>query len=548
VLDLVLNSLFPFSLVIDKHKRILKAGRSFSKLVKHEVEPLAPLGAWLADHEKYFTSRLAPREFRRGEAKIIGLALKLRYIEMPLDEDSALLCLSPIFTEPQVITDLGLTFSDFSELDPVIDFMMVWQSMKMTEADLEDRNRALNQKNRSLRVLSAISALAARASDRDTLLARYVSVLCEEMGWEKAHYFKLKHVEKMDTPSDHVDARHQMSFTEQDKLRWKRVLKDHPEIPMETHIHPEENSSGRNCIELICRIPSKRGPDEDEAIVLRTPGDSEHMTTEEREFYREANTFVGQTLDQLEWLRQSDENRAQLVAHSKMATLGEMAGGLAHEINNPLAVIGGRVSVLEDILKQEPLDLDKVHRDLGRIKMMVDRISKIIRGLRIFSRNAALDPMETVPVERIVSDTLDLAAERIRKAGIELRLEVDPEVKIRCRPVQISQVLMNLIMNAHDAILEQEEGKWILVQVGKTSEMVNGKKIEMVQASITDSGTGIPTDIVEKLMQPFFTTKDPGKGTGLGLSISKGIIEAHAGTLQYATHQGHTRFVIKIPA
>lgn len=232
------------------------------------------------------------------------------------------------------------------------------------------------------------------------------------------------------------------------------------------------------------------------------------------------------------------ETQRSLISASKMASLGEMAAGIAHEINNPLTIISGKVGLIKRQAAQGALDPLKTQEALGKIEATVERIAKIIRGLRTFSRNAEFDVMESTPVARIVDDTLELCRERFRTHGIDLRVHCGLDLRVECRPSQISQILMNLLGNSFDA-LESLSEKWVALEVvGKGANVL---------FSVTDSGGGIRPEIVEKIMQPFYTTKEVGKGTGLGLSISRGIAEAHHGELHYVPLSKNTRFELELP-
>jgi PAS domain S-box-containing protein len=232
------------------------------------------------------------------------------------------------------------------------------------------------------------------------------------------------------------------------------------------------------------------------------------------------------------------EQQMQIIRSAKFSSLGEMAGGIAHEINNPLAIIHGKAAQLRAYADKGQIDARKVRDFSEKIEATAWRISKIIRGLRSFARNADLDPFERVRLSSILDDTLELCCERFKNNGIELRIGAVPEVELSCRPAQISQVLLNLLNNAYDAVLDKPE-RWVEIWIEH--------KENSVRVSVTDSGTGIPAEIAEKIMQPFFTTKDVGKGTGLGLSISKGIIDDHRGALRLETGSARTRFCIELP-
>lgn len=227
------------------------------------------------------------------------------------------------------------------------------------------------------------------------------------------------------------------------------------------------------------------------------------------------------------------------IQQAKMASLGEMAGGVAHEINNPLATISLLTHHTQDLVEDPEIDRTLVKSNLEKVIRTIDRIAKIVKGLRTFSRPANNDPMQTTPLQSIVRETISLCGEKLRNHDIELRLEEGEEILVSCRATEISQVLLNLLNNSFDAVIGLEE-KWIDLRVKKA----DGK----VSVRITDSGKGISPEIIGKLMQPFFTTKEVGKGTGLGLSIAKGIAEGHAGRLYVDPAGPNTCFVLELPA
>jgi C4-dicarboxylate-specific signal transduction histidine kinase len=234
-----------------------------------------------------------------------------------------------------------------------------------------------------------------------------------------------------------------------------------------------------------------------------------------------------------------NEQRAQMVAASRMSALGEMAGGIAHEINNPLAILQLRARQIIQLMKQDMPEAERLQQAAENIRQTTDRIAAIVRSLRAIAREGHGDPFLPTPVNTLIEHTLELCAARFQAQNITLTIHsFAPALEIWCRSVEILQVLLNLLNNAYAAV-EHLQAKWVEVHVHDL-----GHAIEIW---ITDSGSGIPSELRDKIFQPFFTTKPVGSGTGLGLSISKAVALDHRGDLWVDHDCPHTRFVLKLP-
>jgi C4-dicarboxylate-specific signal transduction histidine kinase len=162
------------------------------------------------------------------------------------------------------------------------------------------------------------------------------------------------------------------------------------------------------------------------------------------------------------------------------------------------------------------------------------------KSLRYLARDGQKDLLYSSSINDIVEETLDLCKERFRQNLVELVLSpIDPSIRVLCREVQISQIFVNLLSNAFDAVQGQTGEKWVRLDVVAEDERVI--------ISVIDSGNGVPTELKGRIMEPFFTTKPVGKGTGLGLSLSKQIAEEHGGTLEVKERGGHTCFSLCLP-
>lgn len=236
-----------------------------------------------------------------------------------------------------------------------------------------------------------------------------------------------------------------------------------------------------------------------------------------------------------------EAQRASMINSSKLSALGEMAGGVAHEINNPVAGIQGKAYQLMRMIDSNRYDAEKFKVDLKKIYETADRIAKIVKGLKAFSRNADKDPHEMTNIKKLLNETLDFTRERMQNHGIKLEvIDAPVDGPLFCRSTQLIQVFMALINNSYDAIQSLKD-KWIKIETLIHSDS------NTVEIKITDSGSGIKPEIAQKMMQPFFTTKGVGKGVGLGLSVANGIISEHGGRLYLDEKCPNTRFIIELP-
>lgn len=246
--------------------------------------------------------------------------------------------------------------------------------------------------------------------------------------------------------------------------------------------------------------------------------------------------------------RRLEENK--LYQMSKLASLGEVATGLAHEINQPLGVIRLAASNALAGMKKG-LPPEHLAGKLDRIIQQTVRMSRIIDHMRIFGRKSD-DRLEPCRPMEAVEGALQVVGAHFRLDNMEVSVASDPGVPdVLCRQDQLEQVLINLLQNARDAVVERRrdegsemEGR-IAIQVGTES---GDAGLPIVRIDVADNAGGIPPEIVERVFQPFFTTKPPGKGTGLGLSVSFGIVRDHGGSLSVANGPEGAIFTVRLPA
>ena len=239
-----------------------------------------------------------------------------------------------------------------------------------------------------------------------------------------------------------------------------------------------------------------------------------------------------------------DYAQAQLIQSAKLATLGEMATSLAHELNQPLNVIRMAADSTLERLADGDRDFDNVHTKLERISRQTERAAAIIDHMRIFGRKSE-DRPEQIDPRDAVSGALSIMTERLRLHSIDLSVDLpDACRRVTGHMVQLEQVLLNVLANAYDALEVRDSShgpKAIFIHV------VERKAAEEVEIVVEDTGGGIKEEVATRLFEPFVTTKKIGKGTGLGLSISYGIVTEMGGTIEARNTESGTQIKITLP-
>lgn len=274
------------------------------------------------------------------------------------------------------------------------------------------------------------------------------------------------------------------------------------------------------------------------------PSGEQPFLSEEKSLLYAIAAAIADTVERKLLAEEARLSQVEALNAARLASVGELAAGVAHEINNPLS---GIINYAELVLDDKGLS-EESQGYLGSVIKEGERIASVVRNLLSFARHQR-QTHSPARVADIMESSLGLLRHRLERDRVILRLDVPQDLPlIKCRSQQIQQVFVNLITNARDALddrFPEADPRKVLEITAQTSEF-DGRPT--VRIGFHDNGTGIPGESLEKLFDPFFTTKPEGKGTGLGLSISYGIIQDHHGRLWFESEEGkYTKVIVELP-
>lgn len=291
-----------------------------------------------------------------------------------------------------------------------------------------------------------------------------------------------------------------------------------------TLIIPEDLLDKNELNKLETRVRQRGHITDFETERITKDGRRLHVELSENRIIDENHRPIGRS----QILRDQTENRIrerQMQQSERLAAVGHMAAGVAHEVGNPLSAISSLVQLV-----QRRSDDPFVRDNLSKVREHINRITKIVRDLVDFSRPPVTRVANT-KINEVIQNSIGLLKHDSRCRNINFNTDLDESLPmINCVPDHISQVLINLLLNAVDAVQESEN---------KTITVRTRNKKEGISIHVTDFGPGIPADIKEKIFEPFFTTKEVGSGTGLGLSVSHGLIKRMGGDISVESSPGN---------
>jgi signal transduction histidine kinase len=278
------------------------------------------------------------------------------------------------------------------------------------------------------------------------------------------------------------------------------------------------------------RLPDKSGAE---------PADSERIYQLTTAPVLDADAGIVQIAELAQDITQQKRAQAQLLTAGKMAAVGRLAGQVAHEVNNPIAIISGKARLLLSARRDELSP--KVAAELEKIVALSDRVADIARGLLSYGRPSPA-ARSAVDVCAMVRNAMTMVEQRAQAGGVRLEDQLGPSpIDVRANTGELEQVFLNLLLNALDAV--DDDGT--ISATARATELDSGPAVAV---AISDDGHGIPEDVLARIWEPFFSTKDDDHGTGLGLAICQGIIEGHGGRIEVKSAPGAgTTFSVTLP-
>lgn len=518
----ILFHLFPFGVLLDHTGHIVQLGRSISKVIP--MSSGESFSRYLKSRDG-FKSDTLPAPFQMFWLNVVE-GIQIRGQLLPV-EQGFFFSGTVGLNNTKVMKDFNVTFKDFSNQDNVFDFLMLLGSQEHSIEQLQKILDKLKMKNKLSDLMNqiAVELDSVTAIDDVFILASKklkASFPLSELTWSKVR-------KKKDSTATSYTS--YLTVLKVDEI--SGAASSHPELLDNFREHVEQREKHKKS-DII--VEANDGEDVYLGLISVNPNEID-IEKEEQVF-----GLISRLLQSKILALSNEKQKTEMMLHrthlGRIAMLGELSAGVAHEINNPLAIISFMFEKMNLNLVQDGL-YEKYKGDFEVVRNSIDRIVKIIQGLKAYARGGASDVYIRTPVKKLLDDSWILMQAKYKQNEIDFKVDtLDESILISCSPVQIVQILTNLLSNSADAVTGMHT---------RRVRMSCERRDNFARFEVRDSGNKIPLEIAEKIMNPFFTTKDPGKGTGLGLSLSHTIASQHKGRLYLDQERSETCFVLELP-
>jgi len=525
MLDFFLQHTAPFSAVVNSNGNILAAGRSFTKFTSN-VDPIDTLIYDWFECDDPGSDRWAEIVNQKINLKLSLTRLSVNCIIGEIDGGNRFCWLEPAIWDIDLLVDVGIGFEDFSRVSSVFDFAMLIASTRMTNEEILENNKDLEQNIKHLNLFSEIAKAVAEIDDPLEIARRYVELLRRQGQWTLSTI-----VESFQgNETFHVSSEEDLQ-SGQISSGLRNKLASIPNLSAQA----TEVDDGQFRY-LCCRLQNEDESRSGICYGLASSDVSKTLSYREQQFFDQTNRYVSALVANASMQRAVSERNILLMENARLLTASELARFVAHEINSPLGALNGKIDLIQHYCKKG--ESDKLLNEAIRMKSVTERIQNIVSGMKNLSKESDRDPLDFVSLSTLIEEAVNLLAHQARSNGVAVRTARDIDAIAYCRETATLQILVNLIKNAIEAVSKLND-KWVSVEVTSLANHVVVKVI--------DSGAGIDEELISKIMKPYFTTKSRRGGSGIGLSISKHLAEDQGGELTFGTQGGHTQFTLRLP-
>lgn len=535
----LLSTILPFSIIVDSKMCIRDWGRSFEKLCGGACSDHTSMWKWLKpDRDTDQTSSLSIDELLKATRLVHSKSrLLMNTVACEIDDDRILVALSPFLQDVNKIQRAGLSYTDFSRLYPIFDFLMLQATAQASAAEANQKIETVSEHNHYLKIISGISSDISTTEDTAGEISRVLRVVAKEDRWDLALLIA-KESDGNRTTKILGECEH-----DPDTVSYLSavIINNSENCAAGKFVIHHEGSAAIVLGKLVSQ--SDRATEYLYGLVKFSPNVS--ITDRQRVFLSEVSWYLESRTASLDKRHIELTRQALVIEKMRSESVRKLAKTITHEINSPLAALTGRLDLLLDQLSElndGDVNLNTIKEGISSAARIAGRISAIVQSVQKVGKQGNQEPMSLCSVSQLIRESLEITSHAQSTPRATLHIDIDEGLAINCRPTAFIQIAVNLIRNAIEA-LETVSSPMVSI----TSCRVNDGQHRTVEIRFEDNGHQISHEVEQKLFTPTFSTKLHKNGMGIGLATSRGLAENQGATLSYSRQNDRTRFTLAYP-